>query len=203
MKTLAFSMIVGFLMISIVASAQNGYRIGQKVDDFALQNIDGQTVAMADYPDAKGFIITFTCNTCPWAQKYEDRINQLSEKYADKGFPLIAINPNDPAAKPGDSFTAMQTRADQKDFSFPYLVDHTSDVARAFGATKTPDMFVVEKTDEGLYLRYRGAVDDNPANPAGVSEKFVEEAVDALLQGKEIEKVETKAIGCSIKFRTS
>lgn len=179
--------------------ANEGYKIGDVADDFSLKNIDGKMVSMANFGDAKGFIITFTCNTCPYAVMYEDRIIELNEKYASKGYPVIAIMPNDPNKKPGDSFAAMKQRAKEKGFSFPYVIDADQSVFPKFGATKTPHMFILQKTKSGNVVKYIGAIDDNYKDATAVKTKYVENAVDALLNGKEIKEPITRAIGCSIK----
>lgn len=176
-----------------------GYQIGDVVADFELKNIDGKMVSLSDYKDAKGFIITFTCNTCPYAVAYEDRIIALDKKYASKGYPVIAINPNNPLVKPGDDFESMKVRAKEKGFAFPYLLDEGQHVYPKFGATKTPHMFVIQKTKKGNVVKYIGAIDDNYKDAAAVKTKYVENAVDALLKGEEINEKVTRAIGCSIK----
>jgi peroxiredoxin len=179
---------------------RNGYDIGDIATDFKLKNIDGNMVSMADYKDAKGFIITFTCNTCPYAVLYEDRLNDLNKKYAPKGYPLIAIMPNNTSIMPGDSFEAMQKRAKSKGFTFPYLIDAKQDIFPQYGATKTPHMYVLEKTEDGNIVRYIGAVDNNYKSANAVTERYVEDAVDALLNGEEVKQTKTKAIGCTIKI---
>lgn len=176
-----------------------GYQIGDIIEDFSLKNIDGNMVSLSDYKNAKGFIITFTCNTCPYAVKYEDRIIALDKKYSEKGFPVIAIMPNNPKVKPGDSFEAMQKRAKTKGFTFPYLMDEGQKVYPKFGATKTPHMYVVQKTKKGMQVKYIGAIDDNYQDASAVKQKYVENAVDALLEGREVKEKMTRAIGCSIK----
>lgn len=176
-----------------------GYKIGDVAEDFSLKNIDGKMVSLSDYKNAKGFIITFTCNTCPYAIAYEDRIVALDKKYASKGYPVIAIMPNNIAVKPDDSPAAMKQRAKEKGFTFPYLFDDAQKVYPKFGATKTPHMFVLQKAKKGNVVKYIGAIDDNYKDANAVTTKYVEKAVDALLQGKEVEQTETKAIGCSIK----
>ena len=177
----------------------DGYKIGDIAEDFSLKNIDGKMVSMADYKDAKGFIITFTCNTCPFAVKYEDRIIALDKKYADKGYPVIAIMPNDTNIKPDDDLNAMKQRAKDKGFTFPYLIDKDQSVYPKFGATKTPHMFVLQKTKKGNIVKYIGAIDDNYKDASAVTTKYVENAVNALLKGENVEEKETKAIGCTIK----
>ena len=179
--------------------AQKGYGIGDLADDFSLKNIDNSMVSLADYKDAKGFIVTFTCNTCPFAVLYEDRIQALNEKYGSQGYPVIAIMPNNTDVKPGDNMQAMKQRAQEKGFTFPYLIDKQQKVYPKFGATKTPHIYVLEKTKKGNVVKYIGAIDDNHEDASAVKIKFIENAVDALLKGEEVMQKETKAIGCSIK----
>ena len=180
-------------------TTQKGYGIGDVAADFSLKNIDNRMVSLADYKDAKGFIITFTCNTCPFAVMYEDRIQALNEKYGFQGYPVIAIMPNNTDVKPGDNMQAMKQRAQEKGFTFPYLMDEGQKVYPKFGATKTPHIYVLEKSKKGNVVKYIGAIDDNHKDAAAVKVKFVENAVDALLKGEEVVQKETKAIGCSIK----
>lgn len=184
---------------TFIPNTHKGYKIGDLVEDFNLENIDGNMVSMSNFKDAKGFIITFTCNTCPFAIAYEDRINDLNKKYSNLGYPVIAIMPNNVKVKPDDNMDAMKIRAKEKGFTFPYLIDIEQKVYPKFGATKTPHVYILEKTEAGLVVKYIGAIDDNSRNASVVKVKYVENAVDALLQGKDIEMKETKAIGCSIK----
>lgn len=174
------------------------YKIGDVVSNFTLSTFDGQSVSLNDYSGSKGYIIVFTCNTCPYAKLYEDRIMALADKYGDAGFPLLAINSNDPSIKPGDSEEEMAKRSKDKGYSFPYLVD-TEGVHNAFGATKTPQVYIL---DAGKKLRYIGAIDDNPQSAEGAEVKYVEEALSAIQNGSEPETKETRAIGCTIKPRT-
>lgn len=203
MKVLKLSLVVITVVLisafTLKSDIGNGYGIGDVVEDFNLENIDGSMVSMSNYADAKGFIITFTCNTCPFAVAYEDRINDLNKKYADLGYPVIAIMPNNTDVKPGDNMEAMKVRAEEKGFTFPYLIDKEQKVYPKYGATKTPHVYIVEKTKKGNVVKYIGAIDDNSRNAAAVDVKYVENAVDALLEGKEVEVKETRAIGCSIK----
>ncbi|WP_027138555.1 thioredoxin family protein [Gaetbulibacter saemankumensis] len=177
----------------------DGYKIGDIADDFKLENIDGNMVSLSDYKEAKGFIVTFTCNTCPYAVMYEDRIIALDKKYAPNGYPVIAIMPNNVEVQPGDRMEAMKERANTKGFTFPYLIDAEQTVFPKYGATRTPHIFVLQKTEKGNVVKYIGTIDDNYKDAAAVKTKYVEEAVDALLKGKDIKEKETKAIGCSIK----
>ena len=179
---------------------EKGYDIGDIATDFNLKNIDGKMVSLSNYKDAKGFIITFTCNTCPYAVLYEDRIEALNKKYAPKGYPVIAIMPNNTDIKPGDNMEAMKKRAASKGFTFPYLMDKGQKIFPQYGATKTPHMYVLQKTNNGNVVKYIGAVDDNYKDANAVTKKYVENAVDALLNGEEITETKTRAIGCSIKI---
>jgi len=176
-----------------------GYEVGDIASDFLLKNIDGTMVSLADFDDVEGFLVIFTCNTCPYAIKYEDRIIALDEKYKPKGVPVVAIMPNNTTMKPGDSFENMKIRAQEKGFTFPYLIDENQEVFPEFGATRTPHVYLLEKTDQGNVVRYIGAIDDNYQDETQVEDKFVEDAVDAMLMGEEIEVTLTKAIGCTIK----
>ena len=135
----------------------------------------------------------------PIAVLYEDRVQALNEKYASKGYPVIAIMPNNTDVKPGDAMPEMKKRAKEKGFTFPYLMDEGQKVYPKFGATKTPHIYILEKTKKGNVVKYIGAIDDNHRDANAVKVKYVENAVDALLKGEEVEQKETKAIGCSIK----
>lgn len=180
-----------------------GLSVGDYAKDFKLKNVDGKMVSMADYPDAKGFIITFTCNTCPYSGYYETRIMDLHKKYASRGFPVIAINPNDIGQKPEDSMEHMKKRSAKMGYDFPYLRDDTQEVARSFGATRTPHMFVLSKAGGKYKVEFIGAIDDNPRDGDKASKKYVEDAVDAILAGKKVETTTAKAIGCTIKWGQS
>lgn len=180
----------------------DGYKVGDQVADFKLKNVDGKTVSMADFEDAKGFIIVFTCNHCPYAKMYEERIMQLDEKYASQGYPVIAINPNDPVKQPEDSFDKMKERAEEKGYSFPYVLDDTQEIAKRFGAAYTPHTFVVEKKGTNYKVAYIGAIDDNYRDAASAKKFYVEDAVDALLEGKAPANPSVKGVGCSIKWKS-
>jgi peroxiredoxin len=178
---------------------------GATAPDFSLKNVDGTAVSLTTNAQAKGYILVFTCNHCPYAIKYEDRIMALDAKYRPLGYPVIAINPNDPERVPDDSFENMQTRAREKGFTFPYLFDATQATARAYGASKTPHVFIVQRegSTNKFIVRYVGAIDDSPNNAASASKHYAADAVDALLAGRNIRTATTRAIGCSIKWRQS
>lgn len=202
MKTIkTFLMVIGVLAgLSFTSVSDNpGYDIGDIATDFRLKNIDGNMVSLSDYKEAKGFIVIFTCNTCPYAVAYEDRIVALDKKYASKGYPVIAIMPNNTEVKPEDSMEHMQARAKAKGFTFPYLMDEGQKIYPQYGATKTPHVYLLQKTQKGNQVKYIGAIDDNYQDAAAVNVKYLEDAVDALLAGKEIKETKTRAIGCTIK----
>lgn len=198
-KTIFALMAITIFASAFTSKSTTTYKVGDSIEDFSLMNIDDKMVSLADYTSAKGFIIIFTCNTCPYSVANEDRIIALNNKYASKGFPVIAINPNDPDVVPDDSFAAMKVRASKKGFNFPYLLDKGQKIYPKFGATKTPHVYIVSKPE--MKVEYIGAIDDSSRNPDAVNEKYVENAVDALLEGKKIDKTTTKAIGCSIKTK--
>ena len=188
------------LLTVILMSFTNptGYQPGDKATDFKLKSVDGKMYSMSDYKDAKGFIVVFTCNHCPFAVKYEDRVIELAKKYKSKEYVLLAINPNDPAAAPDDSFDKMKVRAKEKGFTFPYLFDEGQKIFPQYGATKTPHVFLLDKN---LIVKYIGAIDDNVEDASAVKEHYLENAIAALEKGQEPEVSLTKAIGCSIKVK--
>jgi len=191
------TLLVAFTLLSTnFATTVGGLEVGDTAPTFELKNVDGKMVSLDDYPDARGYIVIFTCNTCPFAKMYEERIIQLHNAYVQKGLPVIAINPNDPNVSPGDSFTKMQDRAKEKGYPFPYLFDEEQTVFPAYGATRTPHVFLL---DDERTVHYIGAIDDNPQEADAVKKKYVEEAISAMVAGKKADPNFTRAIGCSIK----
>jgi len=207
MKTLKILVGVAFIIaISAFAidkvsnpPATGGYAVGDVATDFELKNIDDAMVSLANYKDAKGFIVIFTCNHCPYSVAYEDRIIELDKMFRSKGYPVVAINPNNPKAYPDDSFDNMKVRAKDKGFTFPYLFDDGQKIYPQYGATKTPHVYILEKTGKGNIVRYIGAIDNNYKDASAADKKYVEDAVNALLSGNKVPVEVTKAIGCSIK----
>lgn len=202
MKTLKLSLVlIAFATITAftLKNTSEGYKVGDTATDFSLKNIDNKMVSLADYDNAKGFIVIFTCNHCPYSVAYEDRIIDLDKKYKSKGYPVIAINPNNPAISKGDDFVSMQQRAKDKGFTFPYLFDDGQKIFPQYGATRTPHVFLLNKENNALKVAYIGAIDNNSHDATAVTEKYVENAVDALLKGEKPALDFTKAIGCSIK----
>lgn len=192
-------------VIILIASApvKSGYEIGDTVADFKLKNVDGKIVSLADWKDAKGFIVVFDCNTCPVSKKYNERIMALNKMYASRGFPVIAINPNSPEVSAGDSFDEMVKYARKKGYNFPYLYDPSQKVVSEFGATNTPHVFVLNKAGNEMKAAYIGAIDDNARDASEATNKYVEAAVNALLEGKAVLITKTRAIGCGIKWKNS
>ncbi|GEN71984.1 thioredoxin family protein [Chryseobacterium lathyri] len=215
LKILMAAFIVGFGVLSFtttdhkadasqntsVNSAVKGYEVGDEAADFKLKNIDGKMVSLSDFKSSKGFIVIFTCNHCPYAKKYEDRIVELDKKFKDQGYPVIAVNPNDPNVQPEDGYQQMIERAKQKGFTFPYLVDEGQKIYPLYGATKTPHVFVLQKENGKNIVKYIGAIDNNYENPDDVSEYYVQDAVNALIKGEPIKMTKTVAIGCTIKVK--
>jgi glutathione peroxidase-family protein len=191
---------LSILICLAFSNSLKNYDVGNEAADFKLKNIDGHLVSMTDFADAKGFIIVFTCNHCPFSKKYQNRIMALDKKYKPLGYPVIAINPNDTFNYPEDSFNEMVKRATEKGYTFPYLIDETQQVAKNFGATKTPDIFLINKENEKLIVKYTGAIDNNFENVDKVTKKYLENALDELMAGKEITVKSTKAVGCMIKW---
>lgn len=176
-----------------------GYTIGDEATDFKLKDVNGKMVSLSHYKDAKGFIVIFTCNTCPFAVASEQRIVDLDKEFKPKGYPVIAINPNNPKVQPDDTYELMQQKAKEAGFTFPYLYDESQSVYAKYGATKTPHVYLLQKQNGKNIVKYIGAIDDNVRNAAEVKERFLANAVNELLEGKEISVKETKAIGCSVK----
>jgi len=197
MRKIILSSIITILSLSYGLS--QGYNVGDKAADFKLKDVDGKLVSLSDYNNAKGIVVIFTCNHCPYAQAYQDRIIKIDKKYKSLGYPVIAINPNDPQIVPDDSYDAMKVRAKEKGFTFPYLFDETQTVYREYGAKHTPHVFLLEKKGNEYYVRYIGAIDDNYEDETKVTQTYLANAIDALLAGKTPEPSMTKAIGCSIK----
>ncbi|HEY9047821.1 MAG TPA: thioredoxin family protein [Ohtaekwangia sp.] len=201
MKNVRLTAWLALSLVVLFAGRSPKYEIGDAVVDFKLKNVDGKYISLSDYKTSKGVIVIFDCNTCPYSKAYNDRIQTLSKTYAPKGFPLVAINANDPEVSPGDSFNEMVAVAKKKKYDFPYLVDETQQVAKAFGASNTPHVFVLQKEGSDFKVAYIGAIDNNTRDEKAADKKYVEEAVDALLAGRPVPTSKTKAIGCGIKWK--
>ncbi|HID91192.1 TPA: thioredoxin family protein, partial [Candidatus Bathyarchaeota archaeon] len=170
-------------------------RIGGPAPGFRLPGVDGKDYSLDDFKDKKVIIVMFSCNHCPTVKAYESRFVELQRDYGDKGVALIAINPNDDKRYPEDSFENMKIRAKERGFNFPYLRDESQEVARAYGAERTPEVFVF---DERRILRYHGRIDDNVYEPDQVRRSYLRDALDAILEGSEVPLEETEPVGCTI-----
>ncbi|MEQ9442670.1 MAG: thioredoxin family protein [Cyclobacteriaceae bacterium] len=202
MKTLSLTTVLTLLIgLGSFTLPPTGYEVGDYATNFNLKNVDGEMVSLSDYEEAKGFIVVFTCNECPYAKLYQDRINQLNKDYAHQGFPVVAINPNDPGRSPADSYENMQARAEEKDYTFPYLMDETQEITREYGATNTPHVYVLAKEAADKFrVAYIGTIDNNYTDAEKADTHYVQDAVDALLNNEEVPLTKTKAIGCGIKW---
>jgi peroxiredoxin len=189
------------LMQTLLMYGGEPYKTGDVVSDLSLKNVKGEMVSFSQFKDAKGFIVVFSCNTCPVVMKYQQRIIDLNDQFSSKGYPVIEINSNDKSVSPGDSFEAMQKYAKSKGFTFQYLYDESQDIARQWGATNTPHAYVLSKNDGKLMLNYVGAIDNNADDPDHADKKYVEDAVNALLKSEQVAVKSTKAVGCTIKWK--
>lgn len=199
MKRFLFTLAGMFTLVAL--QAQSGYGVGDAVADFTLTNVDGEEVSLNSYlEESEGVIVVFTCNTCPFAVKYEDRIKELAATYNDAGWPVVAIQPNDPGRSPGDSFEKMVALASDHEYDFPYLYDDTQEIAEAFGATRTPQTYLLQVVEGEFVVKYIGAIDDNPHNAEEVEVNYIDDAIEAMKAGEEIERTSTRAIGCTIKW---
>jgi peroxiredoxin len=204
MKYLLVSLLSALsVLTSPVCRAQvlQGYTLGDVVADFSLKNVDGKLVTLGDFRNQRGIIVVFTSNHCPFSNAYEDRLMALNQKFAQQGFSIVAIMSNDPTAYVDDTFAQMKERAKEKNYSFPYLLDDTQAVARAFGASRTPQVFVLNQANGKFVLEYTGAIDDNPLDKAEVQRQYVDEAVSSLLINRPVQSPITKPIGCAIKWK--
>jgi peroxiredoxin len=194
----------GFLALSMISMAQStGLKPGTKAPDFNLKNVTGEKVSFTTFQQAKGYILVFTCNTCPVAKAYEQRIVELNDKYASLGYPVIAINTNDPDVSAGDSFEAMIERSKEKKYKFPYLFDDGQEITTAYGARHTPTIFLVKHSNDGNVIIYTGAIDNDPDQDKSDKVNYVDQAISAVQEGKEPAITSTKAIGCSVKRKRS
>lgn len=193
-----FASVIFLLGTMAFKSAPAGLNIGDIAPDFQLKSTSGKTVTLKDYKNVKGYIVIFTCNTCPYAQAYEQRIIDLHNKMSPMGWPVVAIMPNDPTVQPGDGFDKMAERAKAKKYPFEYLLDDGQKVFPAYGAARTPHVFLLDKDRK---VRYIGAIDDNSEDETLITRRYVEEAIVAVDKGQDPNPSLTKAVGCMIKVK--
>jgi peroxiredoxin len=176
--------------------------LGRDCPEFSLLATDGKTYSRSDLTSAKVSIAMFICNHCPYVKAIEDRLIELGRRYqksAPNDVRIFAICANDGERYPEDSFEELKSRADQKNYPFPYLYDESQDVARRFGAVCTPDFFVY---DQSLKLAYRGRLDDSWKDAANVRSEDLRLAIDDLLAGRKVQRTQLASMGCSIKWKT-
>lgn len=186
------------VIAAMLVAALPVFADGIPAKDVKMKNVDGKEVTIADVAGKNGTLVIFSCNHCPFVKAWETRTTDIGNTYREKGVGVIQINANDPAVQAPDGYKEMQERAKERGFKFPYVVDASSDVARAFGASRTPEFFLYDKAGT---LVYHGAFDDNSKDASKAEHHYLKDALEALLAGKPVEVAETKAIGCSIKFR--
>jgi len=189
------------LTITLLSFTSIRYTSETSIKNFSLKNVNNKTVSLSGYKNAKGFMIVFTCNKCPMAKFYSDRLNKLHAKYQSKGVYLLAINSMDTLAYAEESFKLMQKKATKDKLAFPYLQDKLQIVAKQFKATHTPQAYVIWKDHKGQYtIKYKGAIDDN-AGDATNAKPFLANAVEELLNNKPVSETNTESFGCRIFYR--
>jgi peroxiredoxin len=196
------TLLLGLLMFSSFSGkvSEPISMIGKVVNDFTLKNIDTRNVSLSSYKNAKGFIIVFTCNHCPFAKLYPKRLNDLNTKYKPLGVPLLAINPMDATIYEEEVFEMMQKKANTAKFNFPYLQDDLQIVGKNFHAEHTPQAFVIWKVNDNWVVKYSGAIDDNGQHPE-LATPFIAKAVDNLLMQQPVLLPETQSFGCKIIYK--
>jgi peroxiredoxin len=185
--------------LTLCVSAALALEIGDPMpkSDARMKNIDGRELGLDSLTGAKGTLVLFTCNACPWVKAWEERTVALGNEYAKKGIGVVAVNANDPSVVKEDGFDVMQTRAKERGIEYPYVVDQGSRLAKAFGAERTPEAFLFDPSGK---LVYHGTIDDNAQKPGEVKERYLRNALQALVDGRKIEVAETKSLGCTIKL---
>jgi peroxiredoxin len=171
--------------------------LGTEAPSFDLPGVDGRNHALDDYADADVLVLIQSCNHCPYVQAWEGRMIELQREFGDRGVRIVAVNSNDAENYPEDSFGEMQARAERQGFNFDYLIDEPQEVARELGSERTPEVFAF---DRDRRLRYHGAIDDS-RDVAGVSQPYLRDALEAVLDGREPEVTETPAVGCTVKWK--
>jgi peroxiredoxin len=175
----------------------NALALGSKAPAFELPGVDGRTHSLDDYADADALVLVQSCNHCPYVIAWEPRMAAIQRDYADRGVRLVAVSSNDAERYPADSFEEMQRRAQERQFPFDYLYDEDQSLARALASERTPEVFLF---DRDRRLVYHGAIDDN-REEGGVTQPWLREALDAVLEGRDPQVAETPPVGCSVKYR--
>lgn len=188
------------LLLILASPMQAQLKVGDKAPDFKLRNVDNSWVALKDYSDQKGVVVIFSCNHCPYVKLYEERYVALQEEFGPRKFPLVAINSNDSTIVAEDGFSYMVQNAAEKGFNFPYLLDDKQ-LFKAYGATRTPHVYLLKNDGKHFTVAYIGAIDDNPQDASDVKDRYLAQAIEAVLKGEQPSPAETRAVGCTIKFK--
>lgn len=187
------------LLLPFSLHAQTGYKVGDKVEDFTLQNVkDKSTVSLSSQSSNKVVVIVFTSHNCPYSKIYEQRSKDFIQQYEQKGVSFLLINPNNPASNAEESADEMAKAAKERDYRSPYLSDPSQKVCDKFGASKTPEIFVLKNQGGTFIVKYKGAIDDNPQVASDVTSNYLKEALEALLSNQPVKITEKRATGCMI-----
>jgi peroxiredoxin len=178
-----------------------GYAVGDVVADFQVRNTDNQLINLTNYANQKGVVIVFMAHHCPFSKAYEDRLMTLHNRFAAQGFPMLAVQTSDVTVYPEDAPEVVKNHARDRGFNFPYTIDETQTVARAFGASRTPQAYVLTVTSGKFVVQYIGAIDDNPQDAAGVQKRYLEDVLTSLTSGRVLTTTVTRPIGCAIKWK--
>jgi peroxiredoxin len=187
------------LLVPVSLMAQTGYKVGDKVDDFTLLNVkDKSKVSLSALASKKAVVIVFTSHNCPYTKIYEQRATKFIQEYEQKGVTFLLINPNNPLSNPEESLEEMAKAVDERGYRSPYLSDASQNVCDKFGATKTPEVFVLKNQSGSFVLKYKGAIDDNPQVANDVTSSYLREALEAVLNNQPVKITEKRATGCMI-----
>lgn len=189
----------GLFLTSSLAFAQGGYKVGTKVADFTLKNTQDQQMSLGQFKDSKAVVVVFTSKNCPYAKLYDGRLQTLATTYADRGVRFLFVNPAIGLEEGGDTIKTMADKIDTSISDMTYLLDYQQKVSKQFGAVKTPEVFLLQSSADGFYLRYKGAIDDNPQVETLAKEHYLKNALDAVLAGRTITTPERRPTGCMIK----
>src|SRR5690606_9579206 len=193
---------ITFLLIAVLISDEAVGQAKSSVSNFTLVNtVDNQSVSLSDFSNKKGIVIIFTSDFCPYSKLYESRIDNLAQEFSNKNIQFILINPNNPLVSQEDSVEKMAKNAQEKGYRFPYLADKEQKAANAFGATKTPEVYLLQPSGPHFNIVYSGAIDDNPQVASDVAKHYLKDAINNLLAGKPIAPKYQRPTGCMIKKR--
>lgn len=198
MKAKVLAVLLVAMALGPAWALKPGDSLPESVANVKMKGVDGKEVTLKELMGPKGLLVIFSCNHCPWVKAWQARMVALGNEYSQKGVGVVAVNSNDVTVYTDDDMEHMVAQAKEHGYRFPYVMDATSDVARAFGATRTPEAFLFDAQGK---LVYHGAIDDNAEKPQEVKKTYLADALAAVVAGKPVPVAETKALGCSIKFR--